>query len=459
MESIPDKKPPILVVDDDVGLLLSIETILVSSGLPQPALVSDSRHVMELLRKYHFNLVLLDLRMPHLSGMEVLRLIKQEFPNIECVIVTAVDEVSSAVEAMKFGAYDYLVKPLQSEKLIIIINNALERYNLKLGLTLFREKQSFSNLKNPAAFKDIVAEDDAMALIFHQAEACADNDYNLIITGETGAGKEMLARTVHSLSYRSTGPFVPVNMGALSKTLFEDEFFGHAKGAFTGAVDERTGFFEAAQGGTLFLDEITELDMTLQGKLLRVIEERELYRLGSTRSIPVDVRFIAATNRDINKEIAEHRFRKDLFYRLCMFQITIPPLRERKKDILPLAHHFLKIHAGKNQKEIHSLDPGLTDCLLTYPYPGNVRELENIITTTVVHEKGKTLTLSSAPDQLSFGDHFQSRTDESLTLAELEKQHIRRVLKMTDGNRSRSAKILGIGISTLRRKLKALRYP
>jgi len=260
MESIPDNHTPILVVDDDVGLLSSIKATLVSSGIPEPVLVADGRRVMELVREHHFMLVFLDLVMPHINGMEVLQQIKKEFPEIECVIVTATDDVSSAVQAMKYGAYDYLVKPLNSEKLIIVINRALERYNLRQGLALFEKKQSFSDLKNPQAFTDMIAEDESMALVFHQAESVAPTDYSVVISGESGTGKEMLARIIHDLSNRSNGPFFAVNMGAFSRTLFEDEFFGHTKGAYTGAVSEKKGFFEAARGGTLFLDEITELE-------------------------------------------------------------------------------------------------------------------------------------------------------------------------------------------------------
>jgi len=459
MESIPDSETPILVVDDDVGLLLSIKAILVSSGMPEPALVSDSRRVMELVRDHHFRLVLLDLIMPHIGGMEILQQIKEEFPDIECVIVTALDEVSTAVQAMKFGAYDYLVKPLNSEKVIIVINRTLERYSLRHGLALYERKQSFSDLKNPMAFKDMVAEDEAMALVFHQAEVIGPTDYSIVISGESGTGKEVLARIIHDLSNRSDGPFLAVNMASFSRTLFEDELFGHTKGAYTGALTERRGFFETAQGGTLFLDEITELELSLQGKLLRVIEERELYRLGSTKVKSVDVRIVAATNREINEEIRKGLFRADLFHRLNMCHIKIPPLRERKGDILPLARHFLKIHATKNQKEIGSLAADLADRLLEYPFPGNVRELENMIAAAVLSEKEKVLTLSSAHDLVSFSGPPQGHNDELLTLTQLEKRHIHQVMEATGGNRTRAAKILGIGLRTLQRKLKAFGEP
>lgn len=459
MESIPHNNTPILVVDDNVGLLLSIKAKLVSAGIPEPALVSDSRRVMELVRSNHFNLVLLDLIMPHIDGMDILRQLKEEFPAIECVMVTAVDEASSAVQAMKLGAYDYLVKPINKENLIMVINHALEKYNLRHGLSLFERSQSFSDLKKPSAFKDMVAEDEAMALVFHQAEAAAPTNYNLVITGESGTGKEMLARTLHNLSTRSSGPFVAVSMAAFSRTLIEDDLFGHTRGAYTGALTEKKGFFEAARGGTIFLDEVTELDPELQGKLLRVIQERELYRLGSTEARDVDVRVIAATNKDVKEEIREGNFREDLFYRLNMFHINIPPLRERKKDILPLACHFVKIHAKKNRKEIDLLASDLVEHLLSYPFPGNVRELENIIAAAVLLEKGKVLTLSSARDLEAFSRPFPRMKDDLITLSELERLHIHRVLEEAGGNRTRAAKILGIGLRTLQRKLKIFGDP
>jgi len=453
MESIPEKHTPVLVVDDDEGLLLSIKATLVSSGLPEPALVSDSRKVMGLMRDHPFQLVLLDLMMPHLNGIGVLEKIKREFPDSECVVVSANDEVATAVEAMSLGAADYLVKPLNGEKLIALVNRSLEKYNLQDELARFGGKKVFSELKYPQAFADMVAEDESMALVFHQVEAVANTDYSVVINGESGTGKEMLARVIHRISNRSQAPFVAVNMASFSKTIFEDEFFGHAKGAYTDASSDRRGFFEAAQGGTLFLDEITELDPSLQAKLLRVIEEREFYRLGSTEIRNVDVRIIAATNRDINEEIIKKHFRADLFYRINMYNIKIPPLRERKDDILPLARHFLKIHTRANNKSIQSLAPDLVQKLLESTFLGNVRELENIIAGAVLLERGKTLTLASARNLLPYSGPERRKNVELLPLNELERRHIKRVLEITDGNRPKAAKILGINVSTVYRKL------
>jgi DNA-binding NtrC family response regulator len=453
MESIPSKQSPVLVVDDDEGLLLSIKATLVSSGLAEPALVSDSRRVMDLVHEYEFQLILLDLMMPHLSGMEVLRKIKQQSPNVECVIVSAIDDVTSAVKAMSLGASDYLVKPLNSDKLVALVNRTLEKHNVQNELQRLGTKKVFSNLKNPEAFADIIAEDEAMALIFHQVEAVAGTDYSVVISGESGTGKEMLARVIHKLSHRSNAAFYAVNMASFSKTIFEDEFFGHAKGAYTDAASDKMGFFEAAHGGTLFLDEITELDPSLQGKLLRVIEERELYRMGSTEVRNVDVRIIAATNRDINEEIVRGAFRADLYYRINMYNIKVPPLRERQKDILPIARHFLKIHADINNKKIRSLSPELEQRLMQYSYPGNVRELENIIAAAVLQEKGKTISLASTLNLLPYEGPERRKHVELLTLAELEKRHIEKVLEIAGGNRFKAAKILGVNVSTVYRKI------
>jgi DNA-binding NtrC family response regulator len=453
MESIPAKHTPVLVVDDDEGLLLSIKATLLSSGLPEPALVSDSRNVMKLMKDHHFQLVLLDLMMPHLNGIEVLEKIKHEFPDLECVIVSANDEVAAAVKAMSLGASDYLVKPLNSEKLVALVNRSLEKYTVQNELARFGRKKVFSELKHPDAFADMIAEDESMALVFHQVEAVAGTDYSVVINGESGTGKEMLARVIHRLSSRSKAPFFAVNMASFSKTIFEDEFFGHAKGAYTDAASDRRGFFEAAHGGTLFLDEITELDPSLQAKLLRVIEEQEFYRLGSTEIRNVDVRIIAATNRDVNEEILNNRFRADLFYRINMYNIKIPPLRERKDDILPLARHFLNLHAGANKKKIQTLATDLAERLLQSSFLGNVRELENIIAGAVLLERSNTLTLASARGLLPYYGPERRKNVELLTLNEIEKRHIKRVLEVTGGNRLKAAKILGINVSTVYRKI------
>ena len=447
----------ILIVDDDEGLLFSIRAALLSAGLPDPAMVSDSRQVLDLVRHRRFHLALLDLIMPHMGGMDILRQIKQESPSTECIILTAVDDVATAVKAMQMGAYDYLVKPLQVKRTTIAVRHALERYQLRQGIALFERPQSFADLKRPELFSAMLAEDEAMALVFHQAETCAKSDYNVMITGETGVGKGMLARIIHKLSARSEGPFVAVNMPAFSQNLFEDDFFGHMRGAYTGAVKSKRGFFEAAQGGTLFLDEITELIPNMQGKLLRVIEDKELYRLGSTDVVNVDLRILSASNRDVDKSVESGIFRGDLYFRLNEYHIHIPPLRRRPKDIVPLAYYFLRLHSKKNNKTIKTISPVLEDSLVQYSYPGNVRELEHIISSAVLAEPGDVLELSSVQN-LKFQDSVskQDSWDSFPSLADIQKQHIEKALKVTNGNRTQAAQILGIGLRTLQRKLKTM---
>jgi DNA-binding NtrC family response regulator len=454
MELLPDKNPPILVIDDDTGLLTSIHAVLVGAGFPEPALLSDGRQALNLIKTNDFHLVLLDLMMPDIDGMEILKAVKSHFPHVECIVFTAVDDVETAIEAIRHGAYDYLVKGLNNEKLILTINHALERYSLRQERSLLAQRQTFADLKHPEAFQSLIAHDIAMATVFRQVEAIAPTDYSVLITGESGTGKEMLAKVIHHLSNRADMPFLPVNMAAFSGSLFEDEFFGHTKGAYTNAVGEKKGFLEEAQGGSLFLDEITELASSLQGKLLRVIEEKELYRLGSTRLRNVDVRFIAATNRDILLEIKKGHFRADLFYRLNTCTITLPPLRERRDDILPLSEHFLKIHAARNGKIINGLAPDLAQCLMAYDFPGNVRELQNIIASAVLVEPADKLRLESIGIPLPQPATEKIENNPLLSLDQVERRYIRKVLETTQGDRARTAEILGINLSTVYRKIK-----
>lgn len=454
MESLPENAS-ILIIDDDEGLLFSVRAALLSAGMPEPALLSDSRKAAELVVRCRFKIVLLDLIMPHLDGLEVLRQIKKEAPDTECIIVTAVDEVETAVQAMRFGAYDYLVKPLNIERTATAIRHAFERYRLKQGIALFERPQNFHDLKRPEAFEGMIAEDEAMALVFRQAEICAESDYNVMVTGETGVGKGMLARVIHRLSNRSRGPFVAVNMPSFSQNLFEDDIFGHIRGAYTGAVADKRGFFEAAQGGTLFLDEITELAAAMQGKLLRVIEEKEFYRLGSTDIVNVDIRILSASNRDVSEAIASGHLRRDLYFRLNEYHIHIPPLRKRRKDILPLAEFFLKVHSRKNKKKIQNLSTELVEALEQYSFPGNVRELENVISSAVLVETGDVLGLQSARHLLETKKQDKPSGEEFPTLARIQRLHIQKALKMAKNNRTHAAKLLGIGLRTLQRKLKS----
>lgn len=450
---------PIVIIDDDTRLLAMMETTLLSAGLPCPVLISDSAKAMEIIRQNHFSLALIDLVMPGVNGMTLLQQIKEAFPDMECIIVTAVNDITSAVEAMRYGAYDYLVKPVETERLLIMINRALEKYNLRREVCLLTEQPCFSALKNSEAFSRMIARDMSMAKIFKQTEAAAVTDYNVLITGESGTGKELLARILHSLSRRSAGPFVPVNMAAFPKALFEDSFFGHQKGAFTGAEGTSRGLLDSADNGTLFLDEITEMEPDAQAKLLRVIQEGEYYRLGCAEVKAVNVRFLAASNRDFPAEIQQGRFRQDLYFRLNMFHIHIPPLRERRDDIVPLANHFLKIHAEKTEKKVDALADEFIDLLHRHPLPGNVRQLESIIARAVLAEESQTLTVSASEELLLFKKELgvDPSPQGPLTLAEAEKKHIQAVLALKQGNRTHAARALGISLRTLHRKLNAFR--
>lgn len=456
MSSQSQKGSRVIIIDDDRGLLSVMEATLLSAGMPAPTLIANSLDAMEVIRAGEFSVALIDLIMPNLNGLELLQQIKTEFPALECVIVTAVDEIASAVKAIHLGAFDYLVKPLDSEKLTLAIANALERHTLKKGVALLQAKPSFDELKNREAFKTIIATDEVMARVFHLAEAVAETDYSVVISGETGTGKELLARVVHGLSNRSAGPFVGVNMAAFSRTLFEDSFFGHDKGAFTGALTDRNGLLQSAEEGSLFLDEITEMELELQVKLLRVIQEREYIRVGSTQVRTFNVRFIAATNRNIDEEIRSGRLREDLYYRLNMFHIHMPPLRERPRDILPLAEHFQREHVSKSTKQYRPIEKDLEQALLLHSWPGNVRELENVIARAIINSSSDTLTLSSVDEMLSRSHPETKDSNEAplVSLETVEKKHIRQVLDYVDGNRTRAAKILGIDLRTLQRKLK-----
>jgi DNA-binding NtrC family response regulator len=454
MESLPATPTPILAIDDDPGLLTSIHAVLVGAGFPEPALLSNGNLALDWLQRREFRLVLLDLIMPDCDGLEILQRIKSAHPWVECIVFTAVDDVATAIQAIRHGAYDYLVKGQNNERLIIAISRALERFTLREERRLLSDGARFSDLKHPEAFNDLITCDSAMATIFRQVEAVAPTDYSVVITGESGTGKEMLARVLHRLSCRAAQPFVAVNMAAFSQGLFEAEFFGHTRGAYTHAVNDQKGFLEAAQGGTLFLDEITELDLPLQGKLLRVIEERELYRLGSTQLRNIDVRFIAASNRDIKAEIDAQRFRADLFYRLNTCAIHLPPLKARRSDILPIARHFLKRHAATTGKTIARLSPALEERLQRYDFPGNVRELQNIIASAVLVESGPELQLAATGQNLPPPVDGNHPPQPLPTLAELEFQHIARVLQATNGDRFKAAEILGVNPSTVYRKIK-----
>jgi two-component system, NtrC family, response regulator AtoC len=436
----------ILVVDDEEGIRTFIGEVLEGEGR-KVTLAGDGDAAARLLDRESFHLMITDLKMPGMDGMSLLRKARQESPETEVVVLTAHGTVSGAVEAMKLGAFDYLGKPLSGpDELRLVAGRAIERRRL-------REQAQ----RHPADEGDgpVVAVDRGMLAVLGQVRKVAPTDATVMLMGESGTGKEVLARTLHRESKRSSGPFVAVNCAAISDTLLESEMFGHEKGAFTGAVSTRRGRFELADGGTLFLDEVSELRPELQAKLLRVLQERRFERVGGTRTIEVDVRIVAATNCDLGAEMQAGRFREDLYHRLAVFPVRIPPLRERLGDIIPLADTLLRAISRQLGRPTLLLDEGARARLVAYGWPGNVRELGNVLERAAILCEGTTIgadLILTGPTAASFSLPGAAPAGEKLE--DLEREAIRHMLALTGGNRKQTAARLGIGLRTLYDKLK-----
>ncbi len=376
----------ILVVDDEPSLRDVLNIMLKKAGYATST-AADGEEALAQVGKEIYDLVITDLKMPGMGGMEVLKAVKSASPETVVLVVTAFGSAESAVEAMKLGAYDYLTKPFQIDEVQLIIRNALEKRRLSTeNMLLKREMASHSSLSN------IIGQSDAMQKVFDVIAKVADTRSNVLICGESGTGKELVARAIHYNSSRATAPFVAVNCSAMPETLLESELFGHMRGSFTGAVSNKAGLFEVANGGSIFLDEIGDMSMPTQVKLLRVIQEREFRRVGGTQDVKVDVRLIAATNRDLEKAVAEGTFREDLYYRLDVIPIRLPPLRMRTTDIPLLVQHFLAQFAKESGKQSPILAPDALQALLAHEWRGNVRELENLIERAVAFATGGTIT-------------------------------------------------------------------
>jgi len=447
----------ILVLDDDTAVLNCFVTLLAQTGRFEVEVLSDSTKALPTLAESRFDLLLLDMDMPVVSGMEVLRHVKKHLPGLEVVVITGVGDVEMAVEAMKTGAYDYLCKPVDSERLVACIDRALERARMSEELHQLRERVGAQDDRFREAFKGFVTQDPNLLRTLGNAEQIAHSDNNVLIWGESGTGKELVARALHALSRRAEKPFLAVNAAAFASALFDSHFFGHERGAFTGADSAKPGLFEEADGGTLFLDEIGDIELPVQSKLLRALQSGEYFRLGSTRKRGADVRIIAATNKDLDVEIEEGRFRRDLYYRLAISSIFIPPLRERRGDVELLAYHLLERFAKANGKVIHGIADPVLEILEGHDLPGNVRELENIIASAVVLESSDTLSLDALPPYLkkgAAGPVGAAPREVGKTLAEVEADYIRAVLDHTGGNKSAAARMLGISRVGLLAKLK-----
>jgi len=437
----------ILVIDDEESMRAGCIQTLTESGYRVQA-VEDGHKGLEKTSNESFDVILLDLKMPGIPGMEVLKKLKENDPNCFVIVITAYGTVDSAVEAMKRGAYDFLSKPFTPEALNSIVKRAVDNRLRALEdacVSLALDKEMIS--------ETIVGRSDEMAKLALLIKKVAATDSTVLITGETGVGKELVAQMIHRLSKRADKPFVTVDCGVLVESLFESEMFGHTQGSFTGAMETTQGKFELANGGTIFLDEVANISINMQARLLRVIEEREISKVGGLEKIKVDVRIIAATNRNLLKEINEGRFREDLFYRLNVVPISIPPLRERRQDISVLAKHFLQKFDQQKKKAVTSISTETMRSLEMYDWPGNVRELRNTIERGTVTCEGEVIEL----DDLSFNKStIQGNVNSSGggCLEEMEREKISKVLKQFNGHKTKAAEYLGINRKTLREKIR-----
>lgn len=448
------KENTILVVDDDRAHRTMLRTLL--SGWGYTIVEADDGQVaIEKVHKQAFDMILMDIRMLKVSGLEALVGIKTYNPAIPVIIMTAYSSVETAVEALKKGAYDYLTKPLDFDELRLAMEKAMDHSRLKEENRLLRE-----SLGSRFDRQNIIGRSTAMAKILETVAQVAPSEATVLITGDSGTGKELIAGAIHFNSPRKDGPFVKVNCAAITETLLESELFGHEKGAFTGAHRLKEGRFRQADGGSLFLDEVSEMSMGMQVKLLRALQEREITRVGGEEVVKVDVRVIAATNKDLIQEIESERFREDLYYRLNVVTLNVPLLRERKDDIPLLAQHFLGTFAEKNRKQIKGFSPQAMDQLVKYDWPGNVRELMNAVERAVVLSRSEYLDEQDLPlvikDALSGEEKIPSRyaVPADLPLEDVEKATILKTLESTDGNKSEAARRLGITRKTLHKKLK-----
>ncbi|OQY11874.1 MAG: DNA-binding response regulator [Desulfobacteraceae bacterium 4572_19] len=445
----------ILVVDDEINYTLILSAVLEEEGF-ETLTANNGVDALEILNLSDIDLVLTDMMMPSMDGMELLKRIKQIKPGLPVIMMTAHGSVEKAVEAMQKGAYSYILKPFENESLITYVKKALDMYHVIKENTLLRDA-----IKSKFSFNHIIGKSKGMQNIFDIIRKVAPTTASILIEGESGTGKELVARSIHYNSLRASKPFIPVNGSALSESLLESELFGHEKGAFTGAATMKKGRFELADGGTLFLDEIGELSQSLQVKLLRVLQEKTLERVGGTKSISVDFRLIAATNKTLKDEVTKKSFREDLYYRLNVVRIFLPPLRERGEDIPLLIKHFINKFSGSNNNTIKGINKETASLFFNYPWPGNIRELENIIERAMILCSGDIITASDLSKDftknfnqtLQLGD-IPEGAGLYKTLALVERRILQNALARSGNIQSHAAKFLGIGKSGLNQKIK-----
>ncbi|MBA7599430.1 Regulatory protein AtoC [subsurface metagenome] len=439
------KKFKVLIVDDEAIIRESLRDWLSDVG-HQVLTAENGPQALEIIEREKPGIAFVDLVMPGMDGIELLKRTKEISPSIDVVIITAYGSVPTAINAMREGAYDYIEKPFCPERAELLVDKLVEHQRLIEENISLHQK-----LEERYQFENIIAKSSKMRQVIEVIKVVAKSNATVLITGESGTGKELIAQALHSQSYRKEKPFVAVSCAALPESLLESELFGHEKGAFTGAHAQRMGKFEVANRGSLFMDEIGEMSANIQVHLLRVLEEKEFTRVGGNEPIKVDVRVISATNKDMKKAVANGQFREDLYYRLNVVPVELPPLRERKEDIPLLAQHFLKKFAVENQKEIIGFSPETTDFLLKYEWPGNVRELENAIERAVILTKNSYIEATDLAQENLLMAHS---APSGRSLKEVERERILNVLNETSGNRSKTARILGISRATLYNKIR-----
>jgi DNA-binding NtrC family response regulator len=466
MVNYPPK--PILIVDDEEDVLHSYKISLRYSGINNLILCDDSRKVKSTMDNQAISLIILDLFMPFISGQELLPMIIEKHPDIPVIVITGSNRVETAVECMKYGAFDYMVKPVERSRLTSGVKRALEMWELKQEVDILSKRMLADGLQHPETFKDIITISQKMKAIFKYTEAISKSPKSVLITGESGVGKELIAKALHSLSCQA-GDFVAVNVGGLDDTLFSDTLFGHKEGAYTGAKASRKGLIEKAEGGTLFLDEIGDLESTSQIKLLRLLQENEYYPLGADVPRICNLRIITATNQDLKEKQRMGLFRNDLYYRLITHHIHIPPLRERLEDIPFLVDHFLAQAASTLHMKKPTIPKELNSFLATYHFPGNIRELQSMIFDAVSRHKSRILSLSVFKEYMNKHKEHQVKKWEETetggkkinysggfpTLKEVEDFFIKEAMEKAAGNQSIAAQLLGIAQSTLSRRFKS----
>jgi DNA-binding NtrC family response regulator len=438
----------ILVVDDEQSMTQFLSIVLRKEGFEVTA-VSNGRDALERVKAENFDVIITDIKMPGMDGIQLLNHIKKHDPSLPVVIMTAYASQQSAIDAVNHGAFQYLIKNAKNDEIKLVVRNALEMRKVR-SENLFLKRE----LKKGHEEKTIIGSSDEMVRVFKMVDKVANSDATILIQGESGTGKELIAREIHYRSGKAQGPFVSINCGAIPRDLLESNLFGHVKGSFTGAVRDSAGLFQVAEGGTFFLDEVGDMPIATQVKLLRALQEREIIPVGGTQPVKIDCRLVAATNSDLEKEVAAGRFRADLFYRLNVIPIRLPALRQRRDDIPILVDHFLKRHAQTNSAKTVNKDA--MDLLMRYDWPGNVRELENVMERGLILDESGVIGPDDLPEKIRFG-HSQRGSlvidTPTLTLEALEKEYILKVLNHTRWQKKRASEILGINASTLYRKL------